>query len=167
MNARRAFLMTTALTGSALALAACAAAGASTSVEQVIATTQAILSYASPVVSLISIFAPGAGALVSIFQAGLATAASIFSTISSTMTTAAAQPIVSKVASSLGGALDVADQAVGLITDPKQKAAAQVIVAEARTALAVLNAFAGNVANVISTAALVRVPEALHVRKVQ
>ena len=155
-HARRSLISTSALVLPALALAACAVAPAKqappgdgtpvpapqTAVEQFIAETQAVLGFAAPIVSVISIFVPGAAAYAPIVEAGLNGALNVFNTISSTMTVAQAQPIAGRIVTYIGGSLTAADQAVAVISDPVQRAKAQGIVAQVRGGLGLLAAFA-------------------------
>lgn len=130
-------------------LAACALpAGTAATVEQFIATTQSVLAYASPIVSVIGIFVPGAAALVPVVQKGLSVAADIFNTVSSTMTVAAAQPKAQQIVTALNGAVAAAGQAVNLIPDPVQKAKAQVVLAQVQTGVNAVAAFAAGVSAV-------------------
>lgn len=143
--ARRSLISTSALVLPALALAACTpapAGGTQTATEQFIAQVQAVLAYFAPIVSVISIFVPGAAAYAPIVEAGLNGALNVFNTISSTMSVAQAQPIAQKIVTYIGGSLTAADQAVAVISDPVQRAKAQGIVAQVRGGLGLLSAFA-------------------------
>jgi hypothetical protein len=169
----RRLFASSALVAVPIALAGCTALGGSTSsqVEQVIADIQGVLSYASPIIPLIAAFVPGAAAFVPMVETGLSVAAAIFNTISSTMTTAAAQPLVGQIVTALGGALDSADQATALIQNPAAKATATAIIAEARTVLALLATFASGVIAVVTPPApMMRAGRALapmHIRMVK
>lgn len=171
-NQRRAFLATTALIAPALAVAACTPGSATTAqVEQIIATTQAVLSYVSPIVPLLAAFVPGAAAFVPMVETGLSVAASIFNNISNAMTVAQTQPLIGQIATSIGAALDSADQATALITNPQAKATATAILAEARAILGLLTKFATGVAAVVTPPAPAmragRLIAPMHIRQVR
>ncbi len=154
---RRALFNTTAIVAVAATLDACASGSATstTAVEQVITDIQGVLSYVGPIIPLISVFVPGTTAFVPLVEAGLGVATGLLNTLSSTMTTASAQPIVHQIATALGGALDAADHAVVLISSPTQRAGATALIAEARVVLGMLDTFVtGVVATVVPAAKL-------------
>ena len=156
---RRSWLATTAIVAPALALSACAAISTATStgteagINQAIAIAQGVLNYVGPVVPLIAAFIPGASTFVPIAMAGIGTASGLLNTLQQTMAAAAAQPIVGKVATAIGGVLDAGDQAVALITNPTQQAQAQAILAAARGELVLLAQLAANIQTVIASSA--------------
>jgi hypothetical protein len=144
MNARRAFLATTALIAPALAIAGCSLVSPANvaTVEQIIAKVQAVMPYVSGIAMIIGAFVPGVSGAVALVQAGLGAAANVFATINSTMTVAATQPLIGKIAVSITGALTAADQAVAGIPSGAVQTQAQTLLAEARVVLADLSAFA-------------------------
>jgi hypothetical protein len=123
--ARRAFLTSTALVAPAF-VAGCAnlSPGAVSSVEQVIAKIQAAMPYISGIVSVIGIVVPGVTTGVNLVQQSLSAASNVFASLTSTMSTTQAQPVVAAL-------------------PPPQQAQATTLLAEAQTILGDLNAFAG------------------------
>lgn len=163
---RRYLLASSALVAPAL-LAACAVSPSTAgTVEQFIATTQSVLAYASPIVTMVGIFVPGAAAFVPLVQKGLSDAASIFDTVSSTMTVAAVQPKAQQIGTALNGAVSVAAQAIALIPDPTQRSKAQVVLAQVQVGVNAVTAFsAGKVVVPAPTAGPIA-PPPLFVRRV-
>lgn len=164
---RRSLTAAAIITAPGLALAACAISpGTTATVEQFIATTQSVLAYASPIVTMVGIFVPGAAAFVPLVQKGLSDAASIFDTVSSTMTVAAAQPKAQQIGTALNGAMTVAGQAIDLIPDPAQKAKAQVVLAQVQAGVNAVVAFSAGTVVVPAPTAGPIAPPPLFVRRV-
>lgn len=142
MNQRRAFLASTALIAPAL-VAACALSPATvSSVETVIAKIQAFMPYVSGIVSIVGLVVPGATTTVNLVQAGLSTASTIFANLTSTMSTAQAQPIVGQIVTVFGSVLTNAKTVIAALPANTQTQA-NALLAEAETILSDLNAFAG------------------------
>jgi hypothetical protein len=114
-------------------------------VEQVIAKIQAVMPYVSGIVSVIGVVVPGVTSAVNLVEEGLTTASNVFATLTSTMTVAAAQPLVGQIATSISGALTAAKQVIAALPANTQTAANSLL-AEADTVLLDIQAFAAPVA---------------------
>ena len=162
---RRAMLSTTALAAPA-ALAACSIftpANVAT-VEQVIAKIQAVMPYVSGIANVLGAVVPGVSGAVSLVNQGLNAAASVFATMTSSMTAAAAQPVVSQIVTYVSGAVTSAKTIIAALPVAAQ-ATANALLAEAATVLGDLNAFANPTA--VSAPATPTVPVHLFIREVK
>ena len=163
---RRALFATTALIAPAI-LAGCSLSAATiASVDQVIAQIQAVMPYVSGVASIIGAFVPGVSAVVTVVQNALTAAANVFNTVTSTMTVAAAQPIVTQIATYIGGALTAARQIIAALPASVQ-AQASALLGEAETILADIAAFANPTAPAPALRFAATLPTHLFVRAVR
>jgi hypothetical protein len=140
--ARRSFLSTSALIAPVAAIAGCSLltpANVAT-VQSVISKIQAVMPYISGIASVVGAVVPGASAVIATVNAGLTAASNVFNTMASTMTAAAAQPLVSQIATYIGGSLTAAKQAVTALPATAQ-ATVNNLLAEADSVIADLNSF--------------------------
>ena len=136
---RRALFATTAL----VPLAACSLftpANVAT-VEQVIAKIQAVMPYVSGIVSVVGLVVPGVTSVVNGIEAGLTAESTVFANLTSTMTAAAAQPLVGQIATYLKSALTNARTVIAALPASAQTQANNLL-AEANTVLTDIQAFA-------------------------
>jgi hypothetical protein len=134
-------------------------------VESVIAKIQAAMPWINAVASLGASLIPGGSAVLAVVEDGITAASNVFNTMSSTMSAAAAQPLVGQIATSIGGALTAAKQ-IAAALPAKAQATANGLLAQADTVIADLNAFVSPAAPVAPGAVLRVAPTGMFIRKV-
>jgi hypothetical protein len=148
LNATRRIFAAAAPATFAAALLGCTALSpaANANIQQILGVASAVMNYAGPIMSLLSIFVPGASAVVPLVETGLNAALNVANTVVSTMTTAQAQPLVGQIATDLKGAFTAAGQGIDAIPNATQRAQAQAILTQAEAGVPLLEAFAAGVA---------------------
>ncbi len=151
---RRLMLSSTALS----ALAACSLVTPANvaTVESVIAKIQALMPYVSGIASVIGVVVPGASAAVSVIEGAFTTASGIFANLTASMTAAAAQPIVGRIATYIDTAITSAKSIATQLPTAAQTTV-NGLLAEAESVLADVVAFASPTPSMAALRAVVPV----------
>lgn len=134
-------------------------------VEKVIAQIQAVMPYVSGIANVLGVVVPGAVSVIATVEAGLSTAASVFNSVTSSMTTAAAQPLVGKIATAIEGAV-TATETIAASLPAKAQFVVSGLLSQARTVISDLNAFV-NPAVVSASPVPPTLPTMLFIRNVR
>lgn len=156
---RRSLVSTTALIAPALALAACAATstGTTPAVQTVFNAVQFALPLVDMLVTGVSIAFPPTAPVLATVIPYINSAGTVFQTLSTTMTTVQAQPIVQQIEGYVSAVVKAVKSAVSAPNAPPQLAGFAPKVAQAEAALGLLTAFVNGIA-AMPTAAMAPLP---------